>query len=152
MFRFWYTFVSKNISLIEAGYAAIVVDQVKQGLSHFLGPSFEQLSQEYLWNHMMDKDIVPEYFRRLGYWWGNDKKKRESVEMDIVGISVDNFAFSGLCKWKNEPISKSVLETLVYRSSLFAYPKKYYYFFSKVGFTDECKKLAHQLKITIRMI
>lgn len=143
MFRFWYTFVSKNISLIEAGYADIVLKQVEAGLSDFLGPSFENLSQQYLWDHMTDKEIVPEYFRRLGYWWGTDKKAKKQVEMDIVGISIDNLAgFFGECKWRNEPISKSILETLIYRSSLFAYPKKYYYLFSKVGFTDECQKLA----------
>lgn len=146
MFRFWYTFVGKNISLIEAGYADLVAKQIEQGLSNFLGPSFEQLSQEYLWQHMMDKEIVPEYFRRLGYWWGTDKKAKKQVEMDIVGILIDNLAgFFGECKWKNEPISKSILETLIYRSSLFTYPKKYYYLFSEVGFTDECKKLAKKV-------
>lgn len=72
------------------------------------------MSQEYLWQHMMDKEIVPEYFRRLGYWWENDKKAKKQVEMDIVGISMDNLAgFFGECKWKNEPISKSILETLL---------------------------------------
>lgn len=146
MFRFWYTFVSKNISLIEAGYADIVLKQVEQGLSDFLGPAFEQLCQQYLWNHMTDENIVPEYFRRLGYWWGNDKKQKKQVEMDIVGISIDNLAgFFGECKWRNEPISKSILETLIYRSSLFSYPKKYYYLFSKTGFTDECQKLAQSI-------
>ncbi|WP_260309487.1 ATP-binding protein [Lactobacillus helveticus] len=89
MFRFWYTFVGKNISLIEAGYADLVAKQIEQGLSNLLGPSFEQLSQEYLWQHMMDKEIVPEYFRRLGYWWGTDKKAKKQVEMDIVGISIE---------------------------------------------------------------
>lgn len=146
MFRFWYTFVSKNISLIEMGYTKPVIEQIEQGFSDFLGPSFEELSQEYLWQHMMDKQIVPEYFRLLGYWWGTDQRIRQKVEMDIVGISVDNLAgFFGECKWKNEPISRSVLETLINRSGLFNYPKKYYYLFSKNGFTDSCKELAKKI-------
>lgn len=147
MFRFWYTFISKNISLIEMGYSEPVIEQIKQQLSVFLGPSFEELSQEYLWDHMMDKKIVPEYFRRLVYWWGTDQRIKQKVEMDVVGISMDDSAgFLGECKWKNEPISRSILETLISRSNLFNYPKKYYYLFSKVGFTDSCKELAGQIK------
>lgn len=96
---------------------------------------------------MMDKKIVPEYFRRLGYWWGTDQRIKQKVEMDVVGISMDDSAgFFGECKWKNEPISRSILETLISRSNLFNYPKKYYYLFSKVGFTDLCKELAGQIK------
>ena len=93
---------------------------------------------------MMDKTIVPEYFRRLGYWWGTDQRIKQKVEMDIVGISMDDsVGFFGECKWKNEPISRSILETLINRSNLFNYPKKYYYLFSKVGFTNSCKELAN---------
>ena len=144
MFRFWYTFVSKNISLIEMGYSDPIIEEVSKKLSDFLGPSFEELSQEYLWQYMMDKTIVPEYFRRLGYWWGTDQRIKQKVEMDIVGISMDDsVGFFGECKWKNEPISRSILETLINRSNLFNYPKKYYYLFSKVGFTNSCKELAN---------
>ena len=84
---------------------------------------------------------IPCFLRQL-----INKKAKKQVEMDIVGISIDNLAgFFGECKWKNELISKSILETLIYRSSLFTYPKKYYYLFSEVGFTDECKKLAKKV-------
>lgn len=146
MFRFWYTFVSKNFSLIEAGYPDPVAEQVKKGLPNFLGPSFEHLSQEFMWHHLMDKKIVPEPFRQLGYWWGTDPHEKAKVEMDVVGISIDNLAgFFGECKWKNEPVSRSVLEKLIYRSNLFNYPKKYYYLFSKTGFTDACKELANKI-------
>lgn len=146
MFRFWYTFISKNVSLIEAGYPDPVAEQVEKGLSHFLGPSFEQLSQAFMWDHLMDKAILPEPFRQLGYWWGTDPQKKEKVEIDVVGISIDNSAgFFGECKWKNEPISQAVLEKLIHRSNLFKYPKKYYYLFSKSGFTDSCKELAKEV-------
>lgn len=146
MFRFWYTFVSRNISLIEMGYSTPVIEEIKNNLARFLGPSFEELSQAYLWSHMMDKKIVPEYFRHLGYWWGTDQRIRQKVEMDVVGISMDESAgFFGECKWKNEPISRSILEMLISRSNLFNYPKKYYYLFSKVGFTDSCKQLAKEV-------
>ncbi|MDO4605601.1 MAG: DUF234 domain-containing protein, partial [Helcococcus sp.] len=86
MFRFWYTFVGKNISLIEMGYSEPIIDEINKKLSDFLGTFFEELSQEYLWQHMMDKAIVPEYFRHLGYWWGTDKRIKQKVEMDIVGF------------------------------------------------------------------
>lgn len=61
-----------------------------------------------------------------------------------MGYSIDDdsFAVFGECKWKNEPISKSILEKLIFNSGIFAYPRKYYYLFSKKGFTEECQKFA----------
>lgn len=49
-----------------------------------------------------------------------------------------------LLAWKNEPISKAILEKMIFNSGIFAYPKKYYYLFSKSGFTAECQKLAQE--------
>lgn len=142
-FRFWYTFVGPNVSAIEARHIRPVLTQIKQELPHFLGPSFEKLSQNYLWDHADDEDLIPEYFQHLGNWWGT--QHGQAVEMDIVGYSRDKKTwFFGECKWKNSPVDQKVLETLIERSRNFPALKSYFYLFSKNGFTEGCKKLAKE--------
>ncbi len=73
-------------------------------------------------------------------------KKREAVEMDIVGF--DEAALNGYfgeCKWRNELVPVSVLEKLIERSRLFSYPQKHFYLFAKHGFTEQCQQLAKQV-------
>lgn len=146
LFRFWHTYVSKYMNAISRGSVDIVLNIIKKDINNFMGPEFEKLSQNYLWNHVSDTDIVPEPFLYLGNWWGTDNRTRTKIELDIVGLTVEDYiGYFGECKWKNEPISRSILEKLVDLSTIFPYPKKYYYLFSKTGFTDSCKELADKI-------
>lgn len=49
------------------------------------------------------------------------------------------------CKWTNEKIDLSVLETFVERSNLFSYEKKHFFLFSKSGFTKDCADKGKEL-------
>ncbi len=49
------------------------------------------------------------------------------------------------CKWTNEKVDLGVLETLAKRSELFNYKTKYYYLFSKSGFTKGCEDKANEM-------
>lgn len=144
MFRFWYRFVPKRLSLIERGMTEVAWHGIEAQLSDFLGPAFEKLSQDYLWNHY---DVEKTPFTALGNWWGTDNRTHRQVEIDVLAYSADDSSFGifGECKWKNEPISRDILEKLIFNSNLFSYPVKYYYLFSKVGFTKECKLLAKKV-------
>lgn len=135
MFRFWYTFVGKQTDLIERGLTDLAWVKVQKGLSDFMGPEFEKYSQDFMWSQDMNEKIVPNPFIHLGNWWGTDKRTHQQVELDIVGFSDDERdGYFGECKWKNEPISRSVLEKLITNSEIFKYPLKHYYLFSKSGF------------------
>ena len=141
MFRFWYTFVGKQTDLIERGLTDLAWVKVQKGLSDFMGPEFEKYSQDFMWSQDMNEKI-PNPFIHLGNWWGTDKRTHQQVELDIVGFSDDERdGYFGECKWKNEPISRSVLEKLITNSEIFKYPLKHYYLFSKSGFTDSCQEL-----------
>lgn len=144
MFRFWYRFVPKRLSLIERGMSEVAWQGIAAQLSDFLGPAFEKLAQDYLWDHY---DAEKKPFTALGNWWGTDKRTHQQVELDVLGYSADDpsFGIFGECKWKNEPISRDILEKLIFNSNLFNYPVKYYYLFSKVGFTEDCQSLAHDV-------
>lgn len=149
MFRFWYRFVPKRLSLIERGMTEIAWHGIEAQLSDFLGPAFEKISQDYLWRHY---DVEKTPFTALGNWWGTDKRTHKQVELDILAYSTDDLSFGifGECKWKNEPISRDILEKLIFNSNMFSYPVKYYYLFSKGGFTEDCKALAK--KVGCRLI
>ena len=56
-----------------------------------------------------------------------------------------NKALFAECKWTNENVDVGVLEKLIERSSLFHYEEKYYYLFSKTGFTKGCVDKAKQI-------
>ena len=146
MFRFWYTFVGKQTDLIERGLTDLAWVKVQKNLSDFMGPEFEKYSQDFMWSQDMNEKIVPNPFIHLGNWWGTDKRTNQQVELDIVGFSDDERdGYFGECKWKNEPISRSVLEKLITNSEIFKYPIKHYYLFSKSGFTDSCQELAEKI-------
>ena len=146
MFRFWYTFVGKQTDLIERGLTDLAWVKVQKGLSDFMGPEFEKYSQDFMWSQDMNEKIVPNPFIHLGNWWGTDKRTHQQVELDVVGFSDDERdGYFGECKWKNEPISRSVLEKLITNSEIFKYPLKHYYLFSKSGFTDSCQELAKKI-------
>ena len=146
MFRFWYTFVGKQTDLIERGLTDLAWVKVQKSLSDFMGPEFEKYSQDFMWSQDMNEKIVPNPFIHLGNWWGTDKRTHQQVELDIVGFSDDERdGYFGECKWKNEPISRSVLEKLITNSEIFKYPIKHYYLFSKSGFTDSCQELAEKI-------
>ena len=146
MFRFWYTFVGKQTDLIERGLTDLAWAKVQKNLSDFMGPEFEKYSQDFMWSQDMNEKIVPNPFIHLGNWWGTDKRTNQQVELDIVGFSDDERdGYFGECKWKNELISRSVLEKLITNSEIFKYPIKHYYLFSKSGFTDSCQELAEKI-------
>lgn len=146
MFRFWYTFVGKQTDLIERGLTDLAWTKVQKNLSDFMEPEFEKYSQDFMWSQDMNEKIVPNPFIHLGNWWGTDKRTHQQVELDIVGFSDDERdGYFGECKWKNEPISRSVLEKLITNSEIFKYLLKHYYLFSKSGFTDSCQELAKKI-------
>lgn len=146
LFRFWHTYVSKYMNAILRGGIDTVLTIIKKEINNFMGPEFEKLAQDYLWKNLSNDALVPDPFVYLGNWWGTDNRTRTKVELDVVGITADEYTgYFGECKWKNEPISRSILEKLVDLSTIFPYPKKYYFLFSKSGFTASCKELAQKL-------
>lgn len=110
MFRFWYTFVGKQTDLIERGLTDLAWVKVQKNLSDLWDLSLKIQSRLHVVSGYEWK-IVPNPFIHLGNWWGTDKRTHQQVELDIVGFSDDERdGYFGECKWKNELISRSVLE------------------------------------------
>lgn len=139
MFRFWYRFIPGNMSSIAVGLSDIVYDKtVNPQLSNYMGLTFEQICTQYLIREN-SKLSLPFVFGSIGRWWGNNPYKKRQEEIDIMAINGKDAIF-GECRWRNEPVGINVFHELVEKSMLFKqYKNKYYYLFSKTGFTKELK-------------
>ena len=144
MFRFWYRFVLENNSIIARGADELAYKRIEPYFTDYMGKVFEDISAQYLWK-LLVTGKSPIEFTSLGRWWGNDPRTRSQTEIDIMGEQDKNSALFAECKWTNEKIDLSVLETLVQRSELFAYKNVHLFLFAKSGFTKGCIDKAAEL-------
>ncbi len=144
MFKFWYRFIPENISAINLRATdAVYSNRIAPFLSEYMGYIFEDIAKQYLWGLLIN-DKCPVRFTSLGRWWGADERRKTETEIDIMGIENKDKALFGECKWTNKPADKAVLDSLLEKGELFNFPNKYYYLFSKAGFTDSCVEAARQ--------
>lgn len=144
MFRFWYQFVADNMSIISRGADELAYKKIEPYLSDYMGAVFEDISKQYLWSILLKGDC-PVNFADIGRWWGTNPKTRTQEEIDIVGFESKETALFAECKWTNDKVDSGVLDKLVVRSQLFNHTKKYFFLFSKSGFTQGCIDKATQL-------
>lgn len=142
LFRFWYRFVLPNRSTIERGMTSRALAQIEGRLPEYMGPVFEQICGQWLWRRNAD-GMLGEGFDVLGRWWGNDPVLRREEEIDIVCLDGRRPAIVGECKWRNEAVDVSVVETLKRRLGLVGGDgRTERYLFSKGGFTEGCAEAA----------
>jgi len=136
LFEFMYRFVYKYRSLIEQDLGeALYLSGLKDEINAFYGKQFELVCHQYILkkNQTAQLEFLVEQF---GKWWGGNPESKKQEEIDIVGLSKTT-ALYGECKFKNEPVGIDVLKTLIERSNLIPRENRYYYIFSKTGFTSE---------------
>ena len=143
MFRFWYRFIPENISAISRGAQELAYKRIAPELSSYMGSVYEEICGQYLWKLLLEGRCAVD-FNDIGRWWGTNPKTRTQEEIDIMGTDGDKALF-GECKWTNEKVDAAVLKTLAERSLLFYYQKKYFYLFSKTGFTQGCMDEAAKM-------
>ncbi|MCI7301760.1 MAG: ATP-binding protein [Clostridiales Family XIII bacterium] len=135
-FRFWYRFVSKNLSSVNAGRIKLIYDAaIRKYYPDYMGLVFEKMCKEYLLYYENNPDYV---IKEIGQWWGTDKKNRKEIQIDIVGTLAEGKEYIiGSCKYKNEKINIDELQLLQDYAEVFGLGNKYhFYMFSKGGFTD----------------
>ncbi len=144
MFRFWHRFVVDNNSVIARGATDLVYKRIEPYFSDYMGKVFEDICKQYLWKQLLT-DKSPVEFTSLGRWWGNDPIEKCQTEIDIMGEQDKDTALFAECKWTNEKVDLSVLETLAKRSELFSYKNTHLYLFSRSGFTKGCIDEANKM-------
>lgn len=144
MFRFWYTFVAPNRSRIISGDGEQVYkNNVEPEFSSFMGATFEKICLEYL--EILSKyERSPFFLQKIGRWWGNNPLEKREEEIDLLAFFKQQAAFVE-CKWRNEKVDVGVLQDLERKAQLFPqFPDKYYYVFSKGGFTVKASKFVEE--------
>lgn len=145
LFRFWYTFMPKYGSLVEAGRSdAIAHRMMEKEFPTFVGPAFEDICRQWIMRQV-ERDALDILPREIGSWWGTDPRSRRQEEIDIVAPGIDGDLLLGECKWRSEAVDVDVLDKLVERSELFTAAEKQLYLFSKAGFTDACRTKADRM-------
>lgn len=151
MFKFWYQYIPKAVSVIELGQGQVYYKKVvKPQIHSYMASVFEGMCRYYT----LEQGIQGEFgslITETGTWWGveqlsNDegRKYSQSADIDVVGISaIDNTAVVGECKFKNEKIDKEIYETLIRRSKLLSgkYNVVKYLLFSLGGYTKWFEEL-----------
>ena len=130
--------------MIARGADELAYKRIEPYFTDYMGKVFEDISAQYLWK-LLVTGKSPIEFTSLGRWWGNDPRTKSQTEIDIMGEQDKNSALFAECKWTNEKIDLSVLETLVQRSELFAYKNVHLFLFAKSGFTKGCIDKAAEL-------
>jgi len=140
MFRFWYRFVPPNIAQIQSGAGVRVYNSIEHLIPAYMGEVFEEICKQYLWRENLSEKL-PFYFQNAGRWWGANPLKKSAQEIDIIAHS-DSKAIFCECKWQAEQVRSNVVSDLIEKSLMFDYSDKYYFIFSKSGFTKECVKTS----------
>lgn len=70
LFKFWYRFIPKNLSLLQNNMIDIAYRSISAELNIYMGAVFEDICKQYLWElNRKGKAAIP--FTSLGRWWGN---------------------------------------------------------------------------------
>ena len=153
-FRFWYRFVPQNMSSITAGrFARSYERAVKSRMHEFMGLIFEKMCREYL---MYYADELPFELADVGQWWGNDSSAKKEIQIDIVGVPVQEpnrkltEYLIGSCKFRNEKVGMDELRLMEHYADVFGKGKTYYYvLFSLGGFTPELMEYAEGNRVKL---
>lgn len=153
-FRFWYRFVPQNMSSITSGRFGRSYDRVVKARMHdYMGMIFEKMCKEYL---MYYADDLPFNLADVGQWWGNDSSAKKEIQIDIVGVPVQEpnqkvrEYLIGSCKFKNEKIGMDELHLIEHYADVFGKGRDYFFaIFSLGGFTQELIDYAknHRVKL-----
>ena len=151
LFRFNYTFIEPNISMItsigSASRRYILDDRYKE----YLGFVYEDIIREKCYEYALS-GILPFMPETVGKWWGSvqfDGQWHES-EVDIVAYDRNNLVVCE-CKYKNKAVGIKELDVLKHKSEFI--PSKgrgtILMLASRSGFTSELKDLADSENIIL---
>ncbi|MCK5763885.1 MAG: ATP-binding protein [Clostridiales bacterium] len=146
-FKFYFRFVYPNISeLEESDVDGVYNYMVKPYLDEYASYVFEDVCVQYM-RKLNKKQLLPFRYSKIGRWW------KKQIEIDVLAMDNNKNGIFGECKWKNSKMKKNELEKLKEKSSAVeeSFENKYYYLFSRSGFTDELIKIA-QVDNSVKLI
>ena len=144
MLTFWFRYVNRAISLINADRGeAYYRENVKDHLHDFMGKVFEKMAREYLLTRAGREDVpvlteITDY--QASVLDGN--KKQKQIEIDLLGKNDKNIRLVGECKFKRSPFDRPEWESLMDKIRYLPVTDPEIYIFSLGGFTEHVRKYA----------
>ncbi len=131
-YKFWFSFVFRNKSMLEEGHVKEVLEYIKKEFNSYVGRSFEELCRELVAGFKIFR------FERIGRWWHKDE------EIDIVAFNEDKkeVLFAEV-KWQENVNAEKILLELKEKSKYVNWNnqkrKEYYAIFAK-SFKEKIKE------------
>ncbi len=144
MLLFWFRYVNRAISLINAGNGeAYYYAKVKEYLHDFMGKVFEEMAKEYIMLHA-GKNKIPLVTEVSDYQAAvlDDEKKQRQIELDLAGRNGKDILLVGECKFKNSKFDKEEYENLTDKIRFLPARNPKICIFSLGGFSDYVKENA----------
>lgn len=144
MLEFWFRYVNRATSLINAGRGEIYYQSnVKEHVHDFMGKVFEKMAKEYL---MMNagRDGLPILTEITDYQASvlDENKKYKQIEIDLLGKNNKSIMLVGECKFKRAPFDKAELENFLDKIKYIPVSNPRICIFSLSGFTKYVKENA----------
>lgn len=144
MLEFWFRFVNRATSLINAGRGdAYYHSNVKDRMHDFMGKVFEKMAKEYL---LMNAGLgeLPVLTEITDYQASvlDENKKYKQIEIDLLGKNDKNIMLVGECKFKRTPFDKAELENFLDKIKYIPVSNPHICIFSLSGFTKYVKENA----------
>lgn len=153
LFRFHYTFVEENMSLINSLREKSIDYILGQQFSEYLGVTYEDIIRESCFQYALDQKI-PFMPHTLGKWWGPVYMNGawQESEVDLVAFNDDHLLI-GECKYRTKLIGIKELDTLKQKAQFIPAKNReiYYLLASKSGFTEELESFRDPHIILITM-
>ncbi len=121
----------------------MATSEIMQDIFSYMGSIFETICQQYIIRLAKSKKL-PFIPHDTGRWWGANPKTKIQDDIDILCLSRDRkSAIFCECKFRNILFDMKEYNDLMTASEIFKEPEnRYYYLFSKSGFTDDVKERA----------
>lgn len=149
LFRFWFTFIARNLNFIHSGRTKMVEQIITDRMPQFLGPIFEEICREWLLDES-ESGHLGNFITAIGSWWGGNPTTKKQEEIDIIATTSDtNELLIGECKWQKRPVGIDVAQTLLERATLFSHLDKQLFIFAKADFSKDMTQFAKEKNIRL---
>ena len=138
MLVFWYKYVNRDVSLINAGNGkAYYLNSVAPQLHHFMGTVFEKMCKEFLFMKAGQEGypLVAE-IDNLKKTVIDEEGHQKQIEIDLLGKNGKDILLVGECKFKESKVDKFEFETFLEKVKYVNVKDALVCIFSLSGYTD----------------
>ena len=149
MLQFWFKYVNRATSLINAGNGKAYFDSnVKEHIHDYMGKVFEKMAKEYLLIHA-GTDGLPVLTDITDYQTTilDEKKNKQQIEIDLIGKNGKDILLVGECKFKNSQFNKVDYENFMNKVKYLSITNPLICLFSLNGFSDYVRENSNGCRL-----